>query len=347
MSFGKKLWRSQRKQVEKKSDWEELRGRNIWEDLRWGIDKMEHAKYNFVISGRGTGRLYKYLTAVDEELKVKDMPCGGENCKYCTSRHKKEGCKGEINIMCDKLIDCKKVKKAQEECISSFVDCVEPVEKERVKVTDINVVVSGASDKPYYAIKYKKLGEDKYIEGYGSYNLSTVYSWFRDEFEVVDQKYGYLEDMSPRWLFERCKKFGIDVVPKKSRSYYISKLIEYDELQEEGEEMGEKIEEAEAAVETENTMKEMVEEPPHYKHGDFETIDEMIILFGVGKTIAFCQLNAWKYRSRAPYKGNAGEDMAKSNQYLKMAYELQMIRQSHPEAGTYEVVALLKGGKES
>lgn len=91
---------------------------------------------------------------------------------------------------------------------------------------------------------------------------------------------------------------------------------------------------------------DMVKEPSHYQHGTFEVIDEMVIVFGVEKTIVFCQLNSWKYRARAPYKGKFDEDMAKANQYLVMAYELQMIRQEYPEAEGYEVVALLKGRKK-
>lgn len=93
-------------------------------------------------------------------------------------------------------------------------------------------------------------------------------------------------------------------------------------------------------------QEDMVNDPSHYQHGAFEVIDEMVIMFGMEKTIVFCQLNAWKYRARAPYKNKFEEDMAKANRYLEMAYELQQIRQEYPEADGYEVCALLKGRKK-
>lgn len=68
---------------------------------------------------------------------------------------------------------------------------------------------------------------------------------------------------------------------------------------------------------------DVVKEPNHYKHGDFETIDEMIIMFGVEAVIIYCKINAWKYRARANYKGNFEQDMEKANTYLKFAYELE------------------------
>lgn len=89
-----------------------------------------------------------------------------------------------------------------------------------------------------------------------------------------------------------------------------------------------------------------VNEPEHYKHGLFEVIDEMIIMFGVEKTIVFCQLNAWKYRARAPFKGKMEQDMDKANRYLEMAYEMQQIRQEYPEVDSYEVCFLLKGWRK-
>ena len=90
-------------------------------------------------------------------------------------------------------------------------------------------------------------------------------------------------------------------------------------------------------------VEDVVREPQHYKHGTFEVIDEMIIVFGVEATIQFCRMNAWKYRARAPFKGKMEQDMDKANRYLEMAYEMSQIRQEYPEADSYEVVFLLKG----
>lgn len=84
-------------------------------------------------------------------------------------------------------------------------------------------------------------------------------------------------------------------------------------------------------------VEDVVNEPSHYKHGSFEVIDEMVIVFGIKDTIQFCRMNAWKYRARAPFKGNMDQDMAKANRYLEMAAELEAIRDKNFE--------LLKEGK--
>lgn len=68
---------------------------------------------------------------------------------------------------------------------------------------------------------------------------------------------------------------------------------------------------------------DVVAEPEHYKHSTYEAIDEMIIVFGPEKTLAFCELSAWKYRNRAAYKGNFEQDMAKADQYIKMANDIR------------------------
>lgn len=70
--------------------------------------------------------------------------------------------------------------------------------------------------------------------------------------------------------------------------------------------------------------------PSHYKNGTFEAIDEMLLVFGAQKTYDFCILNAWKYRSRALYKGNTEQDMKKADQYIQMAQE---IAEANPNAG--------------
>lgn len=83
--------------------------------------------------------------------------------------------------------------------------------------------------------------------------------------------------------------------------------------------------------------KDIINEPAHYKQGTFECIDEMIIVFGIKNTIQFCRMNAWKYRARAPFKGNPEQDMAKANRYLEMAAELENIYSKG-------ALKLLKGG---
>lgn len=68
---------------------------------------------------------------------------------------------------------------------------------------------------------------------------------------------------------------------------------------------------------------DMVDHPAHYNRGGMETIDEMIMMFGVESVKHFCKCNAWKYRARAAYKGNPEEDMAKSHWYLAKYKELE------------------------
>lgn len=54
-----------------------------------------------------------------------------------------------------------------------------------------------------------------------------------------------------------------------------------------------------------------VNHPSHYNHGGMETIDKMIKLYGIEKVKAFCELNAFKYRDRAGYKGNSDSAIAR------------------------------------
>lgn len=83
---------------------------------------------------------------------------------------------------------------------------------------------------------------------------------------------------------------------------------------------------------------DMVQQPDHYRHGKYEVIDEMLIVFGPKKTFDFCILNSWKYRARAPFKGKMEEDMEKSSRYLEMA---KQIVDTYEEIG-YESIRLIK-----
>ena len=55
----------------------------------------------------------------------------------------------------------------------------------------------------------------------------------------------------------------------------------------------------------------LVNHPSHYNHGGMETIDKMIKLYGIEKVKAFCELNAFKYRDRAGYKGSSDSAIAR------------------------------------
>ena len=40
-----------------------------------------------------------------------------------------------------------------------------------------------------------------------------------------------------------------------------------------------------------DVAEDVVNEPSHYKHGSFEVIDEMVLVFGIENTIQFCRMH--------------------------------------------------------
>ena len=58
---------------------------------------------------------------------------------------------------------------------------------ERIKVSEIDIIVNMINGKPYYEIKYKEVGESYYHIGYGSYNLDFVLEWENKYFEIVEE----------------------------------------------------------------------------------------------------------------------------------------------------------------
>lgn len=59
---------------------------------------------------------------------------------------------------------------------------------EKNKVTSLEIIVRMIGNKPYYEIKYKKLGENFYNVGYSSYSLKNVLLWKDECFEFVENK---------------------------------------------------------------------------------------------------------------------------------------------------------------
>ena len=57
---------------------------------------------------------------------------------------------------------------------------------EKIKVESIDIVVPGPKEKPYYSIKYRKVGSNDDCIGYGSYSLEYVLEWIEQCFELVD-----------------------------------------------------------------------------------------------------------------------------------------------------------------
>lgn len=62
--------------------------------------------------------------------------------------------------------------------------------------------------------------------------------------------------------------------------------------------------------------------PDHYKTSGKEVYQMMIDVWGKEKFIAFCEMNAFKYRMRMGKKNPIEEDLAKAEWYEKIAMEM-------------------------
>ena len=61
------------------------------------------------------------------------------------------------------------------------------LEIEKIKVASAEIVVHGTSKKPYYEIRYYDISDGKYHIGYSSYDLSIVFGWLKECFEIVHE----------------------------------------------------------------------------------------------------------------------------------------------------------------
>lgn len=55
----------------------------------------------------------------------------------------------------------------------------------KTKVTELEQIFEVIGNKPYYSLKYKKVGEDYYHIGYSSYDFKIVMKWKDEYFEIV------------------------------------------------------------------------------------------------------------------------------------------------------------------
>lgn len=69
---------------------------------------------------------------------------------------------------------------------------MEKVEKE--KVTSAEIISREIDGKPYYEIKFKKVGEDEYTVGYSSFKLDYVVKWLNDYFEFAGEAKVFCEN---------------------------------------------------------------------------------------------------------------------------------------------------------
>lgn len=58
---------------------------------------------------------------------------------------------------------------------------------EKIKVKELDIIVSGTLEKPYFEIKYVLLDGSVHV-GYSSYELKNVFGWKNECFEVVSEE---------------------------------------------------------------------------------------------------------------------------------------------------------------
>lgn len=59
---------------------------------------------------------------------------------------------------------------------------------EKIKVSEIEIIVTEKKEKPYFEIKYREVGKRHYNIGFSSYNLDYVFDWKEKNFEVIKPK---------------------------------------------------------------------------------------------------------------------------------------------------------------
>ena len=82
--------------------------------------------------------------------------------------------------MCDDYVSAGWIK----EIIRSHMD---EITSEKEKVTSAEIISRKIDGRPYYEIKFKKVGEDEYTIGYSSFKLDYVVKWLNDYFEFAGE----------------------------------------------------------------------------------------------------------------------------------------------------------------
>ena len=57
-------------------------------------------------------------------------------------------------------------------------------EHNKIKTPYAHIIVEGTCEKPYFEIEYYDLEKETTFIGYGSYDLSNVFRWLEENFEV-------------------------------------------------------------------------------------------------------------------------------------------------------------------
>ena len=103
------------------------------------------------------------------------MGCGIEDCGI-TDRY--EACEYGWNKAIEAVV----------EAISNMRETISEMRTvEKEKVTSAEIISREIDGKPYYEIKFKKVGEDEYTIGYSSFKLDYVVKWLNDYFEFAGE----------------------------------------------------------------------------------------------------------------------------------------------------------------
>lgn len=86
--------------------------------------------------------------------------------------------------------------------------------------------------------------------------------------------------------------------------------------------------------------------PDHYKAGKLQAIEQMIIVFGPNKVANFCEVNAFKYHSRAGLKGDAILDHKKADWYMRLYDRIKVLDRMDDEEALEALREFLKEEEE-
>ena len=62
------------------------------------------------------------------------------------------------------------------------------MKNEKIKVSELQLSFRCIKGRTYYFLRYKKVKEDHYHTGYGSYDIDKVLKWQKECFEIVKKK---------------------------------------------------------------------------------------------------------------------------------------------------------------
>ena len=101
----------------------------------------------------------------------------------------------------------------------------EKMDKEKIKVTSAEIIVTGDPKNPYYEIKYLEVGKDDHTIGYGSYDLGLVTHWHNTCFEIVTN------ELKPAERIRQLEK------EKAALELQIEKQTKYDKIRKAGDDL--------------------------------------------------------------------------------------------------------------